>query len=310
MTLSSIKGPVFPITIPFLEDQSVDYDSLQSYCDFPISNGAKNLLVTVGTSRFNLLTKHEMLEVNKIVASSGNSNTTIVVSGPGPNSGSKLENIAFAKEAALCGADGLIVVFPERFYGHSHVIDFFLSIADASPIPIWIHAVPFRDGFGGVNSSVKFTLDLLDPLSVHPNIVGIKEENGDRSIFVDIYSNLKNQLNIIGAGGAMRRYLRDYSLGSQCYLVGIESFVPHLGLTFFNLVSEGKLVEAESLALKHEDAFFKLAVEYGWHRSLKAALHICGLLPLYERSPFPPLSDLEISNLKAVMSATDLLNHH
>lgn len=307
MNSHSITGPVFPITIPFLEDQSVDYASLGSYCDFLVNKGAKNLLVTVGTSRFNLLTSHEMLEVNKIVASSGNSDTTVVVSGPGPNSGSKSENIAFAKEAALCGADGLIVVFPERYYGHSHVVEFFLSVADASPIPIWIHAVPFRDGFGGVNSSVKFTLDLLETLSEHPNIVGVKEENGDRALFVEIFSSLKHQLNIIGAGGAMRRYLKDHPLGAQCYLVGIESFVPHLGLNFFNLMSEGRLVEAEAIALNHEDAFFKIAVKYGWHRSLKAALHICGLMPLYERDPFPPLSDIEIGNLKSVMPATETI---
>lgn len=307
MISPSITGPVYPITIPFLEDQSVDYDSLGSYCDFLVTNDARNLLITVGTSRFNLLTRDEMLEVNKVVASVGNSDTTIVVSGPGPSSGSKLENIAFAKEAALCGADGLIVVFPERFYGQSQVTDYFLSIADASPIPIWIHAVPFRDGFGGVNSSVKFNLDLLNPLSAHPNIVGIKEENGDRDLYLDIQASLKDKINIIGAGGAMRRYLKDYSLGAQCYLVGIESFAPRFGCKFFQLMSEHRIEEAKGIALKHEDAFFKLAVEYGWHRSLKAALYICGLMPLYERSPFPALTDDEINNLSSVMSSTELI---
>ena len=67
----------------------------------------------------------------------------------------------FANEAASSGADGLIVVFPERFYGQSYIVDFFLSIADVSPIPIWIHAVPFRDGFGGVNSFKKFDYNIL-----------------------------------------------------------------------------------------------------------------------------------------------------
>ena len=50
-------------------------------------------------------------------------------------------------------------------------------------------------------------------------------------------------------------------------------------------MSEGKVAEAQSLALHHEDNFFKIAVEYGWHRSLKAALFIRGLMPIHERSP-------------------------
>ena len=307
MNSTQMIGPVFPIPIPFLEDQSVDYHSLVSYCDFLVNNGAKNLLVTVGTSRFNLLNRQEMLEVNKVVASVGNQDTTIVVSGPGPSSGSKIENIAFAEEAALCGADGLIVVFPERFYTKSQVSDFFLSIADSSPIPIWIHAVPFRDGFGGVNSSRKFDLDLLNTVVDHPNIVGIKEENGDRDLYLKVQSALKNKICIIGAGGAMRRYLKDHPLGAHCYLVGIESFAPRLGLNFFQLMSEHRFDEAELMALKHEDSFFNLAVQYGWHRSLKAALNISGLMPLYERSPFPPLSDGEVHNLSSIMTSTGLV---
>ena len=302
-----LTGPVFPITIPFSEDQSVDYNSLHSYCTYLVDHGAKNLLVTVGTSRFNLLTRNEMLRVNQTVASVGNENTSIIVSGPGPISGSLSENIHFANEAASSGADGLIVVFPERFYGQSYVIDFFLSIADVSPIPIWIHAVPFRDGFGGVNSFKKFDYNLLKHLSVHPNILGVKEENGDRDTYLKIQDKLHGQISIIGAGGAMRRYLKDYTLGAQCYLVGIESFFPELGIQFFKFMSEGKVAEAQSLALHHEDNFFKIAVEYGWHRSLKAALFIRGLMPIHERSPFPSLTQQQISALQKVMSDSSLI---
>jgi 4-hydroxy-tetrahydrodipicolinate synthase len=56
-----IRGPVFPIVIPFTENEDVDYEGLHRYVEFLVNGGARVLLLTVGTSRFNLLTSQEML---------------------------------------------------------------------------------------------------------------------------------------------------------------------------------------------------------------------------------------------------------
>ena len=300
----SIEGLVFPIPAPFKDSGELDLDSLHAYCNYLLNHEASTLLVTVGTSRFNLLTRDEMKAMNQTVAtcvSESGKKAKSIVSGPGPNSGSTHENVEFARLAADQGADGIIVVFPERWYGDESVIRFFEVIADQSPIPVFIHAVPMRNGFGGIHDSKPTSLSILSALAKHPNIAGLKEENGDREIFENILQTLKDDFSIIGAGGAMRRYQKDFPLGSKNYLVGIESIMPEWGHQFFNAMQDRNFEAAESIATAQEDPFFEKAVEFGWHRSLKAGLAIMGLMPPSEREPFPALEQSQVDILKQVI---------
>jgi len=52
------------------------------------------------------------------------------------------------------------------------VVDHFTRVADASPAPIVLYNVP-------VNTGVDMSVDAVVQLSAHPNIVGMKESNGD-----------------------------------------------------------------------------------------------------------------------------------
>jgi len=281
-----LTGPVYPIPIPFFESGAIDKESLHRYAEYLVEGGAGNLLVTVGTSRFNLLTREEMREVNETVAKAAGGRAKVIVSGPGPNAGSTAENIEFAQTAEKIGADAIIVVYPERWYGDDALVEFFHRIADDSPVPVWVHAVPMRDGFGGVHAVKSFEPDMLGRVAEHENIVGVKEENGDRDMFEVILSRFQDKIAVIGAGGAMRRFMKDRPLGATNYLVGTESLIPQLGPKFFEAMMRDDHTTAEELAATQEDPFFETAVKFGWHRSLKESLHILGLMPPHERHPF------------------------
>ena len=297
-----LSGPVHPIPIPFQHNEDVDFGALRSYCDYLVEGGAKHLLVTVGTSRFNLLSREEMMKVNQTVADAGKGKVTVIASGPGPNTSSTRENEAFAKASADSGADAMIAVYPERWYGDDPLVEFFHRVADASPIPLWVHAVPMRDGFGGVHAVKSFGLEALTRVAAHDNVVGIKEENGDRALFESILAALKDQVSIIGAGGAMRRFMKDRPLGSTLYLVGTESLMPELGTRYHAAMMAGDLELAESIAVANEDPFFGTAVRYGWHRSLKESLHILGLMPPFERHPFTRVDEAAQADLRAIIT--------
>ena len=281
----SIRGPVFPIVVPFRENQDLDLDSLHRYVDFLAKEGAPVLLVTVGTSRFNLLSRDEMKAVNQVVAEAAAGRSLTIVAGPGPISGSTRENIEFAKYAERIGADAILILYPERWYGDEPVIEFFHEVASNTTLGVVVHALPMRDGFGGVTSLRYLTADLLEKITSKENIIGIKEESGNREIFERILARLNRRTPVIGAGGAMRRFINDYKLGSITYLVGIGSIRPDLALDFYDAVINGEEAVAESIAAKYEDAYFSFAVESGWHPTLKESLSLMGLLPPYERSP-------------------------
>ena len=56
--------------------------------------------------------------------------------------GSLQENIEFAQKAYEYGAQGIISIYPERWYGDDDVVKFFHDLAELSKIGVWAHAVP------------------------------------------------------------------------------------------------------------------------------------------------------------------------
>lgn len=297
---SKIKGPVFPVVVPFDENEEVDHAALKSYVDFLIGNGARIVLLTVGTSRYNLLSTNEMMSVNETVAGAAAGRAAAIVAGPGPNHGSTRKNIEFAKRAGDAGADGMLVLYPERWYGDEPVVEFFREVAGNTDIGIMIHAVPMRDGFGGVRAVKHFDADLIGKVLDTASIAGIKEENGDRGVFEETLRRFKDRLPVIGAGGCMRRFLKDHLLGSITYLVGIGSLKPRLAVEFYKAVMDGNIPEAERFAAENEDPYFQYAVSVGWHRALKESLCQLDLMSPHERSPFDRISKSEREKLAEI----------
>ncbi|MDZ4701361.1 MAG: dihydrodipicolinate synthase family protein, partial [Rhodothermales bacterium] len=296
-----IRGPVFPIPIPFTSDESVDYAAIRTYANFLVEHGAPVLLMTVGTSRFNLLTRDEMMAANAALVEAVDGRAMAVAAGPGPFSGSTRENSAFARHARSIGADAILLVYPERWYGDEPVVGFFNDVAASADIGVMVHAVAMRDGFGGMHARRLMDLALLEKIAAIENVIGVKEENGERAVYEAILAGLNHLLPIIGAGGAMRRFINDAKLGAFTYLVGIGSFRPDLAMTFYRAVMAGDEARATAIAAAYEDPYFAKAVSYGWHRALKETLHVLGLMPPYERAPLDRLKPAECDALRELV---------
>lgn len=280
-----IKGPVYPVVTPFTKDGSVDRDGLKRYIEYLVNNGAKNILVTVGTSRFNLLSKDEMKDVNEIVSTTTeNEDVYTIVSGPGPHTGCTQENIEFATHANSVGADAIMLLYPERWYGMDPIIKFFRNVGHSTDISIFAHTFPMRDGFGGEEQQY-FDIELLDELSKIDNFVGIKEESKNRSISDSICTEYSNKLSVIIGGGGMSRYLDDSELGATAYLTGIGSFLPNVAEDFYEMVSQGQKQQAKNIIKNYEDPYFDTAVSMGWHRALKETLNQLNIIKPFERDP-------------------------
>lgn len=285
-----IRGPVFPVPTPFTERGAVDFDGLERYVDFLVRSGAPVIMLTVGTSRFNLLTREEIRSVNATVAkATGGYDAFTIVSGPGPTTGSTRENQEFARHAESIGADAIMLAYPERWYGRKPIVEFFSDVSDAADIPLMVHSVPLRDGFGGVEDRKYLDAQVLHEIAEVDGVIGVKEESGQRTIYESILADFKDQLVVIGAGGCMERFLGDSELGADTYLVGIGSFLPRLALEFFDAVEDNDRAKARRIVEGNEAPYFTEAVDMGWHRALKETLSQLDLMTPYERDPLTRL---------------------
>ncbi len=296
---NKVTGPVVPLPVPFKIDQEIDYEALSTYVTFLRERGIKTVMTTVGTSRFNLLSVDEIKKVNETVVDAAKGEIVTIVANPAH--GALSDAISYAKHAEEIGADVFLAYFPDRHYGDDSVFNFFETIANIVNINIIIHEMPLKNGLGG--GQVHYSVDLLARLFKIKNVIGLKEESLDPAHSEKIVKMFSGSSVIIGAGGGMSRYLRDYWLGARTYLAGIANFYPELELEFYTAMQNEDYKKAYKIVHNIEKPFFEATVPIGWHVCLKEALNICGLAPSYERLPMTQINEQQAKSLKAVMKS-------
>jgi 4-hydroxy-tetrahydrodipicolinate synthase len=175
--LKHVKGPVFPIPTPFTEDGHVDYEGIEKYVKFLVGKEVRTLMVTVGTSRFDVLTVEEMKLVNKTVVKAADGKALTIVTTP--TKGPTTQAIDFVQHAESVGADGFLAVFPERYYSDDGVYEYFEEIAESCSIGVLIHLMSLTPGRAGIGAKVHYSPELVGRIAAIKNMVGIKEESHD-----------------------------------------------------------------------------------------------------------------------------------
>jgi len=300
MNKHKIQGPVIPIPVPFNNDSSIDFKSLESYIDFLSQFNLGGLMTTAGTTSFNLLSREEIFVVNESVCRAAKGRVPIIVGNP--SYGDINSTIEFASHSKKIGADYCIVYYPDRHYGDESIYDFFSVISKSVSQPLLIHEMPMRNGLG--KGSVHYSIELLEKLFKLDMIKGIKEEALDSEYSNKIVKTFSSEVEIIGAGGGMSRFLsRDYDLGSKAFLGGIGNFNPQLEIEFHSLMMNNKFEDAKSLVETKELPLFDTVIPFGWHPSLKAMLSIKGFMKNINRKPMITLNDLNTGIIKTSMKS-------
>lgn len=105
----------------------------------------------------------------------------------------------------------------------------------------------------------------------------------------------------------MSGHLRSHKFGQRAYLVGIGNFFPWIEEAFFKAVSEGDIAKAAQIVDVIEKPYFDVAVNIGWHTSLKQALFVACQTAPWERKPLSRVSDDDARRIRAAVE--DITSH-
>ncbi len=177
MKFRNLRGAITAMVTPFHDDGSVNLDALDGLIERQISEGIDGLLVLGTTGESATMTHEEDASVVKRTVKTVNGRVPVIV-GSGSNS------TATQKEMSLryqdMGADALLLIAP--YYNKSNpegMYRHFLAAADAVNIPCILYNVPGRTG-------CEIPVSVVEQLSQHPNIAGIKEASGNMSYAMKI----------------------------------------------------------------------------------------------------------------------------
>lgn len=161
-----LTGSFVALITPLKTDGTPDIEGFGKLIEFQVRNGTSALLIMGSTGEVSLLTPEERQYVISETARLKRKDLPLFY---GCTANNTRETIAMVTYAARAGADGAVITVPAYLYAPvDAAVEYFLEVADASPIPIGIYNNPIRVG-------TDLPAEAIIRLAEHPNIVIDKE---------------------------------------------------------------------------------------------------------------------------------------
>lgn len=223
----------FPLT-PFTTEDKVDLAAFAGHVERQIGWGPAGIFVACGTGEFTALSLEEYREVvSTAVEVAGRRVPVFAGCGGGPQIARE-----FARAAAECGADGLLLLPPYLVSSTpAGLLRHIEYVAEASPLPIMVYQ---RDNA------------VLDPptgiaLLDIPNVVGVKDGRGDVDAMLRLVTAVRTSGHARAQEFGFLNGLPTAELSVQAYqAIGVESyssavlcFAPEIATGFYRAVTGG-----------------------------------------------------------------------
>ena len=291
-----MKKPIFrgagvAIITPYTED-GINFDELGRIIDDQIENHTDTIIITGTTGESATMSDEEHRAAIKFAVDHVKGRIP-VIAGTGSNETSYA--VELSKYAESVGADALLVVTP--YYNkctQKGLIAHYTAIADAVNIPIILYDVPSRTG-------VAIATSTYVELAKHPNIVAVKEANGDLSKILRLRAAVGDELVIYS--GNDDQIVPILSLGGQGVISVLSNVAPQQTHDMCQAFFDGDTKKAEKLQVEYADLIDALFCEVN-PIPVKVAMRKLG----YNAGPLRmPLSEMEPQHEKQLEDA--LRNH-
>lgn len=178
-------------------------------------------------------------------------------------------------EAAEAGADSVLVLTPTTLVRGRHdlVERFFVSVADRSPLPVFLYSVP-------ATTAYSLPAPVIRSLAGHPNVAGIKDSSGDPVRIQALTGSPDDGLLVFN--GASRSIALAMAAGAHGAITGSGNYAPTL---VQELVASARRSPTRAMPLQRRLAEMSAEIEKGGVADVKAASRGAGLNPGFPRPP-------------------------
>lgn len=249
-----MKKPIFrgagvAIITPYTED-GINFEELGRIIDDQIENHTDAIVITGTTGESATMSNEEHKEAIKFAVEHTRGRVPVIA---GTGSNETRVAIEFSKYAEEAGADALLVVTP--YYNkctQQGLIRHYTMIADSVNIPIVLYDVPSRTG-------VSIQTATYAELAKHPNIVAVKEANGDLSKILRLRAACGDDLVVYS--GNDDQIVPILSLGGQGVISVLSNVAPKVAHDMCQLYFDGKVEESAKLQIEYADLIDALFCE-------------------------------------------------
>ena len=281
------KGAGVAIVTPFTAD-GINFPEFGRMIDAQIAGHTDAIIVAGTTGEAATMSDAEHKEAIKFAVEHTKGRVPVVA---GTGSNDTAYAVQLSQYAESVGADGLLLVTP--YYNkctQKGLIQHFRKIADSVKIPCILYDVPSRTG-------VSIKVPTYAELAKHPNIVAVKEANGDLSSILRLRFAVGDELAVYS--GNDDQIVPILSLGGMGVISVLSNVAPKETHDICQLYFDGKTEASAKLQIAFTDLADALFCETN-PIPVKTAMRLMG----YAAGPLRlPLSEMEPGNLKKLETA-------
>jgi len=266
MTIDAfLRSILLPITTPFTSD-GVDHAALRANIDHWSTTGIGGYVILGSTGERVHLDEREYVEVIETTRQVVPPSMAFIV---GAGQQSVVNTNKEIKTAIASGADAVLVITPHYYRAaitQDVLIDYYNSVADASPVPVLLYSMPALTG-------IKIEPQTIARLSEHQNIIGVKDSSNDIAGFAETVKLCPRDFAVLtGNGTVLFNALRAGATGA---ILAVACVVPEMCIEILNAFSSGDEDRASFLQSKLTPLATAVTTKYGIG-GLKAALNLAG----------------------------------
>lgn len=296
MKPSSRPFLISAIGTPLTSDERLDPDGLAAHLEEHAAAGIDGLLVAGSMGAMPLLTEATFRELVAESVRNWRGRGELLV-GVGDTSFQRtLDRIRMVQDLAI---DGVVVLVPYFLSCRDlQLIDYFQSLADAAPVPLYVYDLPQRTG-------VALSYDVVAKLSEHPGIAGIKC-SGDLELMLHFYQGLsRSDFRIIPAKPLLLDLL--WRIGIHDSLDGLYAIFPRLSMAIADACGSDDHLKAKELLALLRSCANKIGA-YGVYPAMSVLLNARGIRGNFAPRPFDRIDQAAAEELlsdPAIRKATD-----
>ena len=292
--MQRITGSIVALVTPFNQDGSTDFVRLRELVDWHIENKTDALLVLGTTGETASTSLEENIKTLDCVLTQA-AGRVPVIAGSGSNSSEmqKHKSVIYSEMGAaalLCISPYYVKTNEEGMYRH------FMMSADAASAPIILYNVPGRTG-------CKISPEVVRRLSVHPNVMGIKEASGDMSYAMKVARYLSDDFVMYSGNDDITVPL--LSVGASGVISVWANIMPSEVHDMVMDYLEGREEKARRTQLRYLDLINALFMEVN-PIPVKEAMNLMGLRAGSYRMPMYPMAPENRAKLAKIMREAGL----
>lgn len=288
--LNKYHGVVVPMVTPVTKEGDIDVKAVERIIDnFAKYNVSALLMGTTGEG--NSVAVEQGVKMIEAAAKAAAGRITIYA---GLAGNCVSEQMEAAKKFVAAGADVIAATLP-CYYALTpeQMMKYYTDLADALTIPLMLYNIT-------ITTHMSIPVDVIEKLSHHPNIVGLKDSEDNQERMEEILRLVADRDDFAYFCGCAANSAKALSLGADGIVPSVGNYLPKMYADLFDAGVKGDTAKAEDLQQKTIEIGKINTAGLTLGQSLAGLKVIMKMVGLCDTFMLPPLTELDDDTVKRI----------